>query len=70
MCEGVGEDSRYRAWHVDIQVGSCIVLLECVCLSLHVHLGGGVALVGEFIYWTLLTPSWENIFRCWRYIRM
>ena len=25
----------------------------------------GVALVGEFIYWALLTQSWENHFRCW-----
>ena len=23
----------------------------------------GVALVGEFLYWELLTPSWENIFQ-------
>ena len=28
----------------------------------------GVSLVGEFLYWPLLTPSWENIFRYWRYI--
>ena len=27
----------------------------------------GVALVGEFLYWALLIPSWENIFRYWRY---
>ena len=40
MCEGVGDDSRHGAWHVDIQVGTYIILLECVCLSLHVHLGG------------------------------
>ena len=40
MCEGVGGDSRHGAWHVDIRVGLCIILLECVCLSLHVHLGG------------------------------
>ena len=40
MCEGVGGDSRHGAWHVDIRVGLCIILLECVYLSLHVHLGG------------------------------
>ena len=28
MCEGVGEDSRHGAWHVDIHVGMCIFLLE------------------------------------------
>ena len=37
MCEGVDEDSRHREWHVDIRVGMCIILLECVCLPLHVH---------------------------------
>ena len=26
MCEGVGEDSRHGIGHVDIQVGSCIIL--------------------------------------------
>ena len=30
MCEGVGEDSRHGALHVDIRVGTCIILLECV----------------------------------------
>ena len=34
MYEGVGEDSRHGAWHVDIQVGMCIFLLECVCVCL------------------------------------
>ena len=32
MCEGVDEDSRHRAWHVDIRVGMCIILLEFVCV--------------------------------------
>ena len=32
MCEGVSEDSRHGAWHVDIRVGMCIILLECVCV--------------------------------------
>ena len=40
MCEGVGEDSRQGAWHVDIRVGMCIIFPGCVCLPLHVHLGG------------------------------
>ena len=40
MCEGVGEDSRHVAWHVDIRLGSCIILHECVCFPFHVHLGG------------------------------
>ena len=31
MCERVGEDSRHRFWHVDIQVGSCIELSVIVC---------------------------------------
>ena len=39
MCEGIGEDLRHRAWHVDIRVGMCIILLECVWLSLHKQLG-------------------------------
>ena len=39
MCEGVGEDSRHEIGLVDIRVG-IINLLECVWLSLHVHLGG------------------------------
>ena len=39
MCEGVGEDLRHGAWHVNIQVGMCILLHECVCFPLHVHLG-------------------------------
>ena len=38
------------------------------CLPLHVHFRWGVALVGKFIYWALLTPSWKNIFRYRRYI--
>ena len=40
MCEGVGEDSRHGAKHVDIRIGICKILLECVCLPLHEHLGG------------------------------
>ena len=32
MYEEVVEDSRYGACHIDIQVGMCIFLLECVCV--------------------------------------
>ena len=44
--------------HVDI-------LLECVFAvrPLHVHLGGGVTLVGDYHYWALLTSSWDPPFR-------
>ena len=30
-------------------------------LPLHVHFRRGVALVGEFFYWALLTPSWDPL---------
>ena len=40
MWEGVDEDLGHGAWHVDIRVGMCIILLEYVCLPLHEHLGG------------------------------
>ena len=40
MCEGVNEDLRHGTRHVDIQIKVCIILLECVWLSLHEHLGG------------------------------
>ena len=43
MCEGVGEDSRHEAWHIDVHVETCIFLLNvcgCVNMALHVHLGG------------------------------
>ena len=35
MCEGVGEDSRHRAWHVVINVEMCMFLLECVWICEH-----------------------------------
>ena len=34
--------------------------MMCVC-AIACALRWGVALVGEFLYWALLTPSWENI---------
>ena len=47
MCEGVGEDSRHGAGYVDIRVGMCILLLECVCVfAIACALRWGVALVG------------------------
>ena len=39
MCDEVGEDSRHGIEHVNIQVG-IMNSLECVCLSLHEHVGG------------------------------
>ena len=38
MCEVIGEDSRYGTGHINIQVGICIILLECVWLPLYEHL--------------------------------
>ena len=67
MYEGVGEASRHGAWHVDIRVGMCIFLLDECVFVIACALRWGVALVGEFPYWALLTLSWENIFRYWRY---
>ena len=32
MCEGVSEDSRHGAWHVDIHVEMCIFLLELMLM--------------------------------------
>ena len=43
-------------WNVDV----------CVVPS-HVPFRWRVTLVGEFNYWPLLTPSWENNFRYLRY---
>ena len=35
MCEGVGEDSRHRAWHVDIHVEMCMFYLNvCECVNM------------------------------------
>ena len=57
MCEGVGENSRHGAWHVDIRVGMCIFYLNVCVFSIACAFRWGVALVGEFIYWALLTSS-------------
>ena len=63
MCEGVGEESRHVAGHVDIRVGTYILVLECVCVvAIACALRWGVALVREFIYWALLTPFMGKYF--------
>ena len=46
----------------------CIFLPECVS-AIACAFRWGVALVGEFLYWALLIPLWENIFRCCRYTK-
>ena len=38
-------------------------------MPLHVHFRWGVALVEEFNYWALLTPSWENNFEVTEVLR-
>ena len=47
------------------QNGFCLIYMECdwtfSWLSLHVHFRWGVALVGEFFYWALLTPLWDPL---------
>ena len=53
MCEGADEDSRHRAWHVDIHVEMSIFLLECVWMCEHgiaCALRWGVALIEDFLY--------------------
>ena len=42
--------------HVDISLG-CVF----VCATIACALRWGVAIVGDFLYWVLLTPSWEYI---------
>ena len=32
-------------------------------VPLHVHFRKGIALVGKFDYWALLTPSWDPPFK-------
>ena len=63
MCEGVGEDSKHGEWHVDIHVEICIFFLQCVWMcenGIACALRWVVALVGDFLYWALLTQSWEK----------
>ena len=50
VCEGVGEDSRHVAWHVDIRVGMCIFYLNVCVFAIACAPRRGVALVGEFLY--------------------
>ena len=58
MCERVGENSRHGIGHVDIQVDMCMFALGCVfdCATIVSALRWGVALVGNYHYWALLTP--------------
>ena len=75
MCEGVGRDSSYgheeshlmhdiKSFHVEIafvwNVNGCLSSIACT-------FRWGVTLVGKFIYWALLTLSWEKNFKYWRY---
>ena len=74
-CEGVGRDSGcgyegsylmhdIRSFHIIIafvwNVNGCLGAIAC-------SFRWRVTLVGKFNYWALLTPSWENNFRYWRY---
>ena len=63
MCERVSEDSRHEIEHVDIQVDMCTLHLDVYFIMrlLHVHFRWGVAIVGDYHYWALLTPSWDHI---------
>ena len=72
MCEGFGQDSGYRheeshlmhgmkKFHVGLHF--LYGMWYDVCVPLHVHFKWGVALIGEFFYWALLTMSWGNIFQ-------
>ena len=41
ICEGVGEDSRSGAWHVDNHIETCMFHMNvCEFMTLHMHLGG------------------------------
>ena len=35
------------------------------CVPLHAHFRWGVALIGKFYYWALLTPSWDPPSSTW-----
>ena len=63
MREGVGEDSRHGIGYVDIQVGSCICLIVCLCWIIACALRWGVTHVRDFNYWALLTVSRDHYFR-------
>ena len=41
MCEGVGKDSRYGSWHVEIHIETYMFYMNvCEFMTLHEHLGG------------------------------
>ena len=49
--------------HVDILLG-CVDICDG---PLHVHFRLGVAHVGKYNYWALLTPSWDPPFKYMEY---
>ena len=55
-----------KSFHVRIafvwNVNECLGAIACT-------FRWRVTLIGKFNYWALLTPSWENNFRYWRYTR-
>ena len=57
---GMGHACRHLSRNVHNFTWMCVFSIACA-------LRWGVAFVGEFIYWALLTPSWENIFKYQRY---
>ena len=61
MCERVGEDSRHEIGYVDIQVDTCMLHLDVCLIVRPCALRWGVALIGDYHYWALLTPSWDHI---------
>ena len=69
MCEGVGENSRHGGKACRHSSRNVHIFTSMCVFAIAFALRWGVALVGEFLYWALLTSSWENIFRCWRYTR-
>ena len=72
MCEGVGRDSGcgheeshlMHVMNIPYRITSFMwIVVGGLCMSLHVHFRWGVALVGKFLSWALLTPSWVNTFK-------
>ena len=69
MCDGVGQDSGYRheeshlMHDMKYSIKDFIFCMECglmyVCNICAFR--WGVALIGEFSYWALLTSSWDPL---------
>ena len=55
---------RISGRNVNFLLGMCVLFCEH---GIACALRWGVALVGDFLYWALLTPSWEHISGtgCW-----